>query len=187
MIAPFGGVAAGTAQPAGAGLDNQGTAALACTAPDPLESPMRQGCAVPQDDGSFAISPAILPILHFDVHDHFELRGLAPILIDKVGYALVRRDGRALHVKVMDNGPDWFEDGLVRVLVGGKVGFADQNLHLIIPAIYDGAYQFRDGRALVCTGCVLVSDGEGHSHYEGGRDTCLAPDGAERPLSECGR
>ena len=73
----------------------------------------------------------------------------------------------------MDNGPDYFEDGLARSRIGGKVGYIDRKLNLVIPATYDGAYPFKDGVAVVCTACTYVSDStatEGErGWYEGGQ------------------
>ena len=71
-------------------------------------------------------------------------------------------------VETMDNGPDYFKDGLARSPVGGKIGYIDRKLNLVIPATYDGAYPFKDGVAVVCTACQIVSDGE-HDWYEGGQ------------------
>ena len=75
--------------------------------------------------------------------------------------------------KSMDNGPDYFEDGLARSRVGGKIGYIDRKLNLVIPATYDGAYPFKDGVAVVCTACTIdydrtVAEGE-RSWYEGGQ------------------
>ena len=72
-----------------------------------------------------------------------------------------------------ENRPDYFEDGLARSPVGGKIGYIDRKLNFVIPAAYDGAYPFKDGVAIVCTGCTIVSDktvteGE-RSWYEGGQ------------------
>ena len=85
----------------------------------------------------------------------------------------VRRGVIPMPVESMDNGPDYFEDGLARSRVGGKIGYIDRKLNLVIPATYDGAYPFKDGVAVVCTACTIVSDGivaDGErSWYEGGQ------------------
>lgn len=56
-------------------------------------------------------------------------------------------------VPTMDNGPDSFHDGLVRVLRNGKYGFANRLGELAVPATYDGAMTFENGRAAVCKSC----------------------------------
>ncbi len=136
-------------------------------------------CAVTHVDGSYRVKGDALRQLHFDRH------GLATFALRAEGYAYVRRDGHALLVPTFDNAPDAFEDGLVRVRLGNKLGYADRRLKLVIPAIYDGAYPFAGKRAWACIGCAPVSDGE-HSWYRGGQTVCLDPRGNHRPDAECG-
>jgi hypothetical protein len=105
--------------------------------------------------------------------------GLASVMLfveaDKQKYQwyYVRRGVAPVPVESMDNGPDSFEDGLARSRVGGKIGYIDRKLNLVIPATYDGAYPFKDGVAVVCTACTYVSDStasEGErGWYEGGQ------------------
>ncbi|WP_374614787.1 WG repeat-containing protein [Sphingorhabdus sp.] len=137
-------------------------------------------CAVLQTDDSYTVEAGALRQLRFDRY------GLDVIAIRKAGYAYVRRDGHALLVPTFDNAPDDFVDGLVRVRLGDKLGYADRRLRVVIPAIYDGAHQFSKKRAWVCTGCKTVSDGE-HSFYRGGQAACLDPRGNKRPAEECGQ
>lgn len=135
-------------------------------------------CASANPDGSFTIAPVARKGLRFD------RRGLASIALRGLGYAYVRRDGHALLVPTFDNGPDAFADGLVRVRIGDKLGYADRRLSLAIPARYDGAMPFVQGRAWACVECELASDGE-HGWYQGGQDLCLDQTGGERPATEC--
>lgn len=136
-------------------------------------------CATPNPDGSYAVEAGALRQLRFDRH------GLATFAIREAGYVYVRRDGHALLVPTFDNAPDEFANGLVRVRIGDKLGYADRRLKLAIPAIYGGAHPFIKGRAWVCIGCTLTSDGE-HSWYRGGQAVCLDPRGHKRPEAECG-
>jgi hypothetical protein len=105
--------------------------------------------------------------------------GLASVMLfngtdtRKFQWFYVRRGFIPVPVESMDNGPDYFEDGLARSPVGGKIGYIDRKLNLVIPAVYDGAYPFRDGVAVVCTACTYVSDrtaieGE-RGWYQGGQ------------------
>jgi hypothetical protein len=135
-------------------------------------------CARPAADGSYVVSAEALSQLDFDRW------GLATMAIREKGYAYVRRDGRALVVPTFDNFPDEFNNGLVRVRIGEKLGFANRRLKVVIPATYDGAFTFAKGRAWVCIGCVSVSDGE-HSFYQGGTATCIDKRGRKRPDAEC--
>lgn len=136
-------------------------------------------CARRDSDGNYTVDTAALRLLDFDRW------GLATIVIREEGYAYVRRDGRALVVPTFDNAPDEFINGLVRVKIGEKFGYADRRLKVVIPAIYDGTYRFSNGRARACLGCVSVSDGE-HSWFRGGQPVCLDRRGGQRDGLECG-
>lgn len=49
-----------------------------------------------------------------------------------------------------DNGPDYAEDGLFRFKKNGLIGYADANTYkVIIPARYQAAQPFQNGRAKV--------------------------------------
>jgi WG containing repeat len=130
-------------------------------------------CAATGPDGRPRLKRSFLARLRYDRD------GLASVLLmdgtdkQKSQWYYVRRGVIPVPVKVMDNGPDYFEDGLARSPVGGKIGYIDRKLNLVIPATYDGAYPFKDGVAVVCTACTLVFDNtvtEGErSWYEGGQ------------------
>lgn len=75
--------------------------------------------------------------------------GVAP------GAYWLHRDGRILETPLYDNGPDYFQHGLVRYIdARGKLGFVDRQLRVVIPAAFDVALPFHAGRAEVCNGCV---------------------------------
>lgn len=157
------------------GDDTQG---LPCSAlRDGAAEPLGR-CARRAPDGSYLVNAQTLRQLDFD------RSGLAKIFIRQKGYAYVRRNGRALLVPTFDNAPDAFKNGLTRIRIGEKLGYANRQLKVIIPAIYDGAYPFASGRARVCIGCVSVSDGE-HSFYDGGTATCIDQRGRKRPGADC--
>jgi len=130
-------------------------------------------CAVTGPDGRPRLNRSYLTRLRYDS------RGLASVLLwdgidpRKFQWFYVRRGVIPVPVESMDNGPDYFEDGLARSRVGGKIGYIDRKLNLVIPATYEGAYPFRDGVAVVCTACTYVSDStatEGErGWYEGGQ------------------
>ncbi len=58
-------------------------------------------------------------------------------------------------VATMDNGPDYFADGLVRIQRKKKWGFADSAGKIIVAPIYDGALPFENGSGKVCVKCRL--------------------------------
>jgi len=131
------------------------------------ERPFKQ-CAATGSDGRPRLKRAYLARLRYRPD------GLAAVLLlggtgtRKSQWFYVRRGVIPMPVETMDNGPDYFKDGLARSRVGGKIGYIDRKLNLVIPATYDGAYPFDDGVAVVCTACKIVSDGE-HDWYEGGQ------------------
>jgi hypothetical protein len=99
--------------------------------------------------GELFIAPQVLRELEFDSY------GLAPVLSLKEGWMYVSRRGIVVvqRVQTMDNGPDSFHDGLVRVIRNKKYGFANRKGELVIPPVYDGAMSFENGKAKVCKGC----------------------------------
>ena len=104
-------------------------------------------------------------------------RGLSDVNIGGHWY-YVRDDGLSQPVVTFENWADEFHSGLARSEVADKIGYIDTRLRLVLPRRYDGAYPFEKGRALVCFGCTLESDGE-HHYYAGGIWTCINPRGHE--------
>lgn len=66
-----------------------------------------------------------------------------------------------------DNGPDGFEEGLARFVEGGRMGFVDERGVIRIPARYEFAYPFEEGRARVGKGFRVEKVGE-YSLMKGG-------------------
>jgi hypothetical protein len=116
--------------------------------------------------GELFVAPQHLKELSFDAH------GLASVNSRKAGWMYVNRTGKIVisGVPVMDNGADWFHDGLVRIVRNGKYGFANRRGQVVIPAIYDGAMNFEKGRATVCKGCEskCVDSGCEYHSFTGG-------------------
>jgi hypothetical protein len=125
-------------------------------------------CAATGPDGRPRLKRSYLARLRYDRD------GLASVMLfngtdtRQYQWYYVRRGVIPVPVESMDNGPDYFEDGLARSRVDGKIGYIDRKLNLVIPATYDGAYPFKDGVAVVCTACTIAGEG-GHSWYEGGQ------------------
>jgi WG containing repeat len=104
--------------------------------------------------GELFIATQYLKELNFDAH------GLAAVNSLEEGWMYVNREGRIVidGVPVMDNGADWFHDGLVRIVRNGKYGFANRRGQIVVLPIYDGALNFEKGRAEVCKGCKSKCD-----------------------------
>jgi hypothetical protein len=135
-------------------------------------------CATMERDGHVHLNPSYRGRLRFDPHNLAAVALLVQEDAGAVRWFYVRRDGGMAPVMMYDNGPEDFPDGLARSPVGGKIGYIDRNLKLVIPAIYDGAYPFENGIAVVCRDCTLVSGG-GHSWYERGVWGCIDRSGNE--------
>lgn len=132
-------------------------------------------CATRGPDGQPNLTSSYLSRLQFGPD------GLARVMLYSQGgkkgqWYYMRRDKPLAPVETYDNGADDFVDGRARSPVGRKVGYIDRNLDLVISAIYDGAYPFDKGVAVVCLDCKLVSDGS-HHWYEGGEWGAIDPKG----------
>ncbi len=114
-----------------------------------------------RENAMVRVAPAHLARMRFE-------RGLAELRVPGIGCLWMRRDGLALPVFMLDNGPDPFEQGLVRSWRDGKVAFYDRRLRLVLATPYDWAFPFNArGEALVCEGCR--SDGRQPASMVGGR------------------
>jgi len=107
----------------------------------------------------------------------FKENGLAEVYSSKRGWMYVNRKGGVVisGVAVMDNGADFFCDGLVRFSKDGKWGFADESGLVVVPPIYDGAMPFEKGIARVCKGCESKCAEPGCEHHvlAGGEWLCV--------------
>jgi hypothetical protein len=104
----------------------------------------------------------------FLVAKDFSPEGIAAVADDQ-GWAYIDRTGRiVIRPFLFDNGPDYFRDGLARFVVGGHFGFFDKWGRIVIPARFDFAESFSNGRAPVCFGCREVQEGE-HRLLVGGK------------------
>jgi len=100
------------------------------------------------------------------MHPSFNRYGLAVFTIQSFGNVYINRNGRIVirDVAWIDNGPDDFHHGVVRINRDGKWGFADPSGRMVVPAKYSCATNFRDQfqdyGPLVCVGCRMERRGE---------------------------
>ena len=123
-------------------------------------------CASRAGGGTLRVSERHLRVLDYGPD------GLASVFVEKTGWAWVRRDGASIEVPAVDNGPDAFSEGLVRIRRGGRIGFADRSFRTVVAPRFDFAWPFEKGRALVCEGCATESTAPGeeaHAPATGGR------------------
>ncbi len=76
-------------------------------------------------------------------------------------------DGKTVAALTYDNGADYFQEGLARTVHGGKIGFVNEALDVVITPSWDFAFPFENGHAVICTGCQQVPEGE-HQSIRGG-------------------
>ena len=67
---------------------------------------------------------------------------------------------------IFDNGPDYFNEGLTRILRNGKMGYANKYGQVVIPCEYDFAKCFEDGKAEVTYNVREYIDIEEHRRVE---------------------
>lgn len=86
--------------------------------------------------------------------------GIAAV-VDKMGWAYIDCAGTVLiRPFVIDNGPDYFHEGLARFVQGRMIGFMNRSARIVVPARYRFAEPFNNGFALVCTDCRKIVSGE---------------------------
>lgn len=77
------------------------------------------------------------------------------LAIDSKGHELFR-------VFAYDNGPDYIEDEMFRIVKNGLIGYASEEGEIIVPPTYEAAWPFKNGRALVSLKAEKVQLDEEH-------------------------
>lgn len=75
-----------------------------------------------------------------------------------------------------DNGPDYVENGLFRIIKNGKIGYADVKGRIVIEPVFDCAYPFEEGYAQVSESCQVERGGE-HSSWKSDQWYYITTDG----------
>jgi hypothetical protein len=103
----------------------------------------------------------------FDMANDFSPHGIAAVVDDR-GWAYVNEKGKTIiRPFVIDNGPDYFEEGLARFRIDNKFGFFDRKGEIIIEPRFDFAFPFHEGLAAICMGCQEEPEGEHRSVKDG--------------------
>jgi len=128
--------------------------------PEPFQAGEKWGYKDRQ--GRAVIAARYLIVMPFSSH------GLAAV-VDDSGWVYINGQGeKLLRPYVLDNGPDYFREGLARYVSAGKIGYFDESGRIVIPAAFKFAAPFSEGLAAFCEACENISSGE-HSTYQGGR------------------
>jgi hypothetical protein len=89
--------------------------------------------------------------------------------VDDAGFVFIDASGRELaRAFPYDNGPDYFAQGLARIVKQRKIGFIDRSGRIVVPPRYDFALPFCEGRAVVCNGCRDIGSGD-EAELSGGK------------------
>jgi hypothetical protein len=103
----------------------------------------------------------------YELAQEFSPEGIAAV-VDEKGWAYIDKAGRpVVRPLAVDNGPDYFREGVARFTRDGKVGFFDRSGKVVIQPVYAFAMPFFEGRAAVCEGCAEIQEGE-HRSVRGG-------------------
>jgi hypothetical protein len=75
-------------------------------------------------------------------------------------FAINRKEIFLFEVLTYDNGPDEFNEGLIRIKKNGKIGFANEKGEILINPQFDAAMPFSKGYAAICIGGINEKQGE---------------------------
>jgi hypothetical protein len=89
-------------------------------------------------------------------------------VLNKGLLAIDKKEHVLYQVYNFDNGPDYAQDGLFRIVSNNKIGYANAITgKVIIKPMYEGAFPFINGKARVSYKCQNVNEGE-HSYWKNG-------------------
>ncbi len=93
----------------------------------------------------------------------------AIVYTKELGFCLIDKSEQVLFkIYEYDNGPDYTLEGLYRIVVDGKIGFANEDGNIIINPVFDFVKPFENGLAEFCVDCKQVRQNE-HFIIEGGK------------------
>ena len=104
----------------------------------------------------------------YHIASPFNQSGIAAVVDDSGWVYIDKNRRRILRPFIIDNGPDYFSDGLARYMEQGKIGFMDENGVKVIPAIFEFVLPFSEGLAAFCEKCKEVRHDE-YKRIEGGK------------------
>jgi len=88
------------------------------------------------------------------LNDYAIVSNPRPVLIDRKGNVIY-------NIFIFDNGPDYSEEGLYRIIENGKIGYVDSlSSQIVIQPQFEAAYPFENGKAKVSFHAKLIKDGE---------------------------
>jgi hypothetical protein len=106
-------------------------------------------CGYVDSKGQFIIPIRKYPICLTDTFKTF-----AVVYKSNRGFVGINRKEEVLF-QLMQHGrePDFPQEGLFRIVIDNKIGFANLDGKIVIPAVYDMVLPFNEGMAAFCEGC----------------------------------
>jgi hypothetical protein len=81
-------------------------------------------------------------------------RTFAIVCHPKMGFVAIDRNEKVLYkIFMFDNGPDEISEGLFRIIIDGKIGYANEKGKIVIQPKFECADPFKDGKAEVSLNC----------------------------------
>ncbi len=102
----------------------------------------------------------VIPLGKYDYCYSDTLRNFAIVRKEGEIIGINRKEEILFEVFAFDNGPDYPQEGLFRIVKQGKMGFADNSGHIIVKPQFYFAFPFNEGKAKICYSGELVQDGE---------------------------
>lgn len=109
-----------------------------------------------------SIGDTIIPVGKYYYCYTDTIRDFGMVIENETGKILgIDQNGTELYeVFKYDNGPDYLQSGLFRIIKNGKIGYANQNGEILIEPRFDCAYPFEGDFAKVSDNCETIKDGE---------------------------
>ena len=104
----------------------------------------------------------IIPLGKYRMCFSDTFRNLALVQLAAGAFTVIdRQENVAYEVFSYDNDPDYPAEGLFRIVVNGKMGYADEKTYaVVIQPQFDCAFPFENGVAKVSKNCTKEADGE---------------------------
>jgi hypothetical protein len=104
-------------------------------------------CGVIESNGQISVQKKHIDNIYFG--GRYEL---ACINIHRKGWYYANEEGKIISAMEQDNGCDYFQDGVARTLIKGKVAFFNEQLEVVIATEFETATPFVNGYSAVCNG-----------------------------------
>ena len=114
-------------------------------------------CHWTSEEDSFFLNQTGDTIIPIGKYQHSFTDTIFSFGIVSTGYkihAINTFDSILFDVFIFDNGPDYINDGLFRIIRDGKIGYANERGEIVIQPQYQCAYPFENGKAQVAVNCT---------------------------------